>query len=281
VLPCLLSVTSRLTQRWQHSSSSAIKRLLAPLSACLLVGFAAAVVLDLLPPQLLDPAWQWRISGVLIDNAPVAAVGLGLLHLAAYLDPGDQQLARRVHGLHRWAAAAALGFVLLIPLQAGTVVRGLGNANLMQSRQLRQMNQKLAALREKIQSAPDLASLQSRIPVDLASTVGPEALQQPLTVLRAQLLSVLDVAQRQASSNLSSLPTTSLWPLIKRSLRVLVSAPAYAVAFAAMSVRAKDELSLLDRLLRSWSLWRTRKGLWAQANTSNAEYLRQLRGEED
>jgi hypothetical protein len=49
--------------------------------------------------------------------------------------------------------------VLLIPLQAGTVVRGLGNANLMQSRQLRQVNQKLAALREKIQLAPDLASL--------------------------------------------------------------------------------------------------------------------------
>ncbi|MCX5947260.1 MAG: hypothetical protein NTY67_03425 [Cyanobacteria bacterium] len=94
-------MTSRLTQRWQHSSSSAIKRLLAPLSACLLVGFTAAVVLELLPPQLLDPAWQWRFSGVLIDNAPVAAAGLGLLHLAAYLDPGDQQLARRVHGLHR------------------------------------------------------------------------------------------------------------------------------------------------------------------------------------
>jgi len=92
---------------------------------------------------------------------------------------------------------------------------------------------------------------------------------------------VLDQAQRQASRSLSSLPNTSLWPLIKRSLRVLVSAPAYAVAFAAMSVRAKDELSLLDRLLRSWSLWRTRKGLWAQANTSNAEYLRQLRGDED
>jgi len=70
--------------------------------------------------------------------------------------------------------------VLLIPLQAGTVVRGLGNANLVQSRQLRQVNQTLAALREKIQSAPDLASLQSRIPVDLASTVGPVALQQPL-----------------------------------------------------------------------------------------------------
>jgi len=98
--------------------------------------------------------------------------------------------------------------------------------------------------REEIQSAPDLASLQSRIPVDLASTVGPVSLQQPLPVLRAQQLWVLDQAQRQASSSLSSLPNTSLWLLIKRSLRVLVSAPAYAVAFAAMSVRAKDELSL-------------------------------------
>ena len=65
------------------------------------------------------------------------------------------------------------------------MVRGLGNANLMQSRQLRQVNQKLAAFREKIQSAPDLASLQCGIPVDLASTVGPVSLQQPLPVIRA------------------------------------------------------------------------------------------------
>jgi hypothetical protein len=77
VLPCLLSVTSRLTQRWQHSRSSSIKRLLAPLSACLLVGFSAAVVLDLLPPQLLDPAWQWRFSGVLRPGWREASCGTG------------------------------------------------------------------------------------------------------------------------------------------------------------------------------------------------------------
>lgn len=62
---------------------------------------------------------------------------------------------------------------------------------------------------------------------------------------------------------------------------MLVSAPAYAVAFAAMSVRAEAELSLLDRLLRSWSRWRTRKGRRAQGSTSNAEYIRQLGAGED
>ena len=33
----------------------------------------------------------------MINNSPMAAVGLGLLDLAAYLDPADQQLARRCH----------------------------------------------------------------------------------------------------------------------------------------------------------------------------------------
>ena len=60
-----------------------------------------------LPPQLLDPAWQWPFSGALIDNAPLSAVGLGQFHQASNFDPDDAKLQRRSHGLHRWAAAPA------------------------------------------------------------------------------------------------------------------------------------------------------------------------------
>lgn len=274
-------MTNRSAERWQDSRTGAVSSLLAALSTALLVAFAALVVLELLPPRLLDPAWQWRLCSVLIDNAAVAAVGLGMLHLAAYLDPDDEQLERRIQGLRLWAAAAALGFLLLIPLQGLAVARGLSNASLNQSRQLRQVDRNLAQLRQAIQSAPDLASLQRRIPASLANSVGPVALQQPLPVLRAQLLSLVDRAQQRTNARLRPPTPDSLWPLIQRTLRVLLCAPVYAMAFAAMSVNVETDLSLLDRLRLAWLNRRTHNSRRAAAASEEAEYIRQLSGEED
>ncbi|MCS5699573.1 hypothetical protein NZK32_11040 [Cyanobium sp. FGCU-52] len=255
--------------------------MLALLSTVLLVGFTSTVVPNLLPARLLDPAWQWRLSGSLINNAPVAVVGLGLLHLAAWLNPKDDQLRRRLHSLRLWAAAASLGFLLLVPLQAMAVARGLGNVSLNQSRGLRQVDRTFGELRRQIQSAPDLASLQRRMPGSLASSIGPVALQQPLPLLRSQVLSLLDQAQQQARARLSPPADSSLWPVIQRSLQVLISAPAYALAFAAMSVNSQANVSLLDRLLFAWSHRLTHKGREASRPSSQAGSIRRLSGEEE
>ncbi len=72
-----------------------------------MVGFAAACLLGLLPPQRLDPDWQWRFSGLLIDSGLVAVVVFGLLHLAASIDAQNDSLLRRLAPLGPWAAAAA------------------------------------------------------------------------------------------------------------------------------------------------------------------------------
>jgi hypothetical protein len=242
------------------SRSGRLSRLLTLLSAALLVGFAAAMVVVMIPPRLLAADWQWRFSGALIDNGPAALVGLGLLHLAAYLDARNTRLKDCVSGLHRWAAAAAVGFLLLIPLQVVAGVRGLSNASLNEKRQLGQLDQRLAEVRQAIRTAPDLASLQRRIPPEVASSLGPLALQQPLPQLKAQLLTLLDQTQQQFAARLSAPRTSRLWTVIERSLRVVISAPAYAVAFAAMSVRKVSEPSLLDQLLLSWGRWRRRRG---------------------
>lgn len=227
--------------------------MLALVSTALLVGFTAAVVVRLMPPKLLDAEWQWRFSVTLIDNAPSAMVGLGLLHLATHLDPNNTRLQDRVYGLHRWVTAVALGFLLLVPLQVVAGVRGLNSASLNEKRQLRQVERRLAEVRQAIRTAPDLASLQRRIPPALASTVGPVVLQQPLPQLRPQLLTLVDRTQQQLEARLSAPPPGRLWSVIEPSLRVVISAPAYAVAFAAMSVRKASEPSLLDLLLQSWS----------------------------
>ena len=268
-------------QPWLRPRSANSKRLLALLSTVLLVGFASTVLPNLLPLSLLDPDWQWRLSGSLINNAPVAVVGLGLLHLAAMLNPEDEQLRRRIQSLRLWAAAAALGFLLLVPLQAMAVARGLGNVSLYQSRGLRQVDREFAELRRQIQSAPDLASLQLRIPGSLASSIGPLALQQPLPRLRSQVLSLVDQAQQRARARFSPPAPSSLWPVIQRSLQVLISAPAYALAFAAMSVNSKENVSLLDRLLFAWSHRLTHKGRKASRPSSQAGSIRWLSGKEE
>jgi hypothetical protein len=50
---------------------------------------------SLLPSRLLDAAWQLRVGGVLINASPFPLIGLGLLHVAASLDPRDPLLAQR------------------------------------------------------------------------------------------------------------------------------------------------------------------------------------------
>lgn len=264
-------------------NSAAIARLLAALSTALLIGFAAACLLGLLPPQLLDPDWQWRFSGLLIDNGPVAVVAFGLLHLAAYIDAQNDRLQRRLAALGPWAAAAALGFLLLIPLQGLAVARGLSTASLQSSRQLRQVDSTLIQLRQDIQAAPDAATLQRRLPPSLASAIGPVALQQPLPQLRSQVLALVDQAQQRSTARLGGgVNPAALWPVIQRSLRVLLIAPAYAAAFAAMVFKPGAELSRLDIFLRSCSRLRLRPWrLGSTAKNANASYLHRLGFEDE
>jgi hypothetical protein len=49
--------------------------------------FASLVVPALFPLQLLDPAWQLRMAGSLVNGAPFALLGLALLQIAVERGP--------------------------------------------------------------------------------------------------------------------------------------------------------------------------------------------------
>lgn len=95
------------------------------------------------------------------------------------------------------------------------------------------------------------------------------------------VLSLMDQAQQQARARLLPPAVSSLWPVMLRSLQVLISAPACALAFAAMSGNTQTEVSLLDRLLFAWCHRLTRKGLKASRPSSQAGSIRQLSGREE
>ena len=83
----------------------------------LFVLFATLVAGALWPVQLLNPLWQLRLAGSLINGAPFALLGLALLQIAVELGPHDPRLKSRQKLCSQLAVIAALGFLLLLPLQ--------------------------------------------------------------------------------------------------------------------------------------------------------------------
>ena len=62
---------------------------LVAVATALLLVFLAALLPQLLPLRLLEPAWQLRLCGVLAENGVLPLMALGLLFLASYLDPDN------------------------------------------------------------------------------------------------------------------------------------------------------------------------------------------------
>lgn len=131
----------------------ALARLLAVLSIVLLVVFLAAVLTTALPPKLLDPQWQLQLIAVLVNSASMALIGALLLPLAVGFHPDNQRLLARRNACRRWALAAAIGFLLLLPLQAYAAWSFHSTVTGNQQQQTSQASQKLADLRQAINSA--------------------------------------------------------------------------------------------------------------------------------
>jgi hypothetical protein len=80
---------------------------LSVVALLLFVLFASLVAAALFPLQLLDPAWQLRLAGTLINHAAFPLLGLALLQIAAELGPHDPQLKNRARLCAQLAVAAA------------------------------------------------------------------------------------------------------------------------------------------------------------------------------
>ena len=100
--------------------------------------FLAFLLKSVLPLAILQPSWQLQWANALRTTAIFPLLGAVLLLLAQFLRPTSTSLAAQLLWVRRLAAVAAIGFMLLIPLQihAGLSLLGAGN------------NRELAALRQ-------------------------------------------------------------------------------------------------------------------------------------
>jgi hypothetical protein len=199
----------------------ALARLLAPLSIVLLVVFLAAVLTTALPPRLLDPQWQLQAIAVLVNSASLALIGALLLPLAVWVDPGNQRLRARRNALRRWALAAALGFLLLVPLQGLAGWRLHSTVTGSRQEQLSQASQKLADLRQAISSATSHKELQARVQQLFGPSAGlsPAEQRTPIGELRPMLQARAEQASRQLMQQIEAHAAIKPDQLLKSSLK--------------------------------------------------------------
>jgi len=156
---------------------------LSVVALVLFVLFASLVAPALFPLQLLDPAWQLRLAGTLINTAAFPLLGLALLQIAAELGPHDPQLKNRARLCAQLAVAAALGFLLLLPLQTIAGLQTSRTVNNAQAARIQGAEAKLKALRQAVAGAASNADLNQQLQNLQGPVLGPADIVQPLPLL--------------------------------------------------------------------------------------------------
>jgi hypothetical protein len=156
---------------------------LSVVALVLFVLFATLVAAALFPLQLLDPAWQLRLAGSLVNGAPFALLGLALLQIAVELGPHDPVLQRRQRLCSHLAVAVALGFLLLVPLVGVAGLQQSRSSTSAQSSRISGAERRLVALRQAVASAINNEEINQRLQRLQGPVLGPADLAQPLPLL--------------------------------------------------------------------------------------------------
>jgi len=219
---------------------------------CLLLAYGLLVIRAALPVQLLNPAWQVAATSVLVDQAPIALVGLALLYLAEFLDPDNFRLQARVAWMGRLAILASLGFLLLVPLRAYNIWSLPRAVDSAQERRIDNASARLDRMRRAVRTASSKEDLTAQWR-ELSIPALPAALQaQPLPVIRAQLnrtFTQMEASLEQQRQQVQSKNAPTQTMALANGRQMLASL-FYALAFAAGGQRSRSPFSFLDDLLQ-------------------------------
>ncbi|MCX5966422.1 MAG: hypothetical protein NTV57_02020 [Cyanobacteria bacterium] len=257
---------------------------LSVVALVLFVLFASLVAGALWPLQLLNPLWQLRLAGSLINGAPFALLGLALLQIAVKLGPHDPLLKSRQKLCSQLAVAVALGFLLLLPLQGVAGLQQSRSSTSAQSSRISGAERRLVAMRQAVASAASNEEINQRLQRLQGPVLGPADIAQPLTLLKAQVAAVLDQAQLQIARERQATPPANPWHLLPELARNGIACLALALGFAALAVRPGSPRTLLQEWQKGWSSLRRRLRKHQAARrggTSDVDYIRQLRGDND
>lgn len=217
-----------------------------------------------IPVRLLDYAWINRVTATLINDSSLPL--LALLVLACILFPEDEILQKRRQLFCRLATVAALGFLLLVPLNTDMgVIQHLNDRG--QSQRLDEMAQQLITYRNAVASATSASTIQATLAKLGVPTLDAAALALPHPELKARLRPSLDLEAAQIEERRQALATAIDWKArLIDLLRIVAASLALSFGFAAFAAQPTPQAPpLLDgfesnlarfrrrSLLRQWS----------------------------
>jgi hypothetical protein len=214
----------------------------------LILVFLAQVITAIFPIALIQPEWMVRFSGALRGTASLPLLALGLFMLANTMDGDVSPSSKQINWMRRLATLAALGFLLLIPLQSYGTVKAI-NA---------QVEERQAELKKVLAAVPEIQKAQTEAELRRAITTipgGEQLASRPLggdvpTVrdfLLKRIRSTVNRLENQLKENQDQAIQRILLPLSRDGLISL----AYAIGFAGMGFNKFGRPTPLRRLVRT------------------------------
>lgn len=165
-----------------------LARVMSWVGIALILFFLVVTVSPAFPVQLLQPRWIDQRSGSLLSSGAFALLAALLIAAAPMVDSGSQPLSRRANLVRRLATWAAIGYLLLIPLQSYAGVRLLREREQQQSALLTTAERGVTAI-QNARTEAELRQAYEQIPGN-KPPLGPR-FTQPLEVVRDRLVDLL------------------------------------------------------------------------------------------
>ena len=238
-------------------SRSQIADSLQWISFTFILVFLAQLISTLFPIALLQPEWMVRVSSSLRGTANLPIIALALIMLANIINKNVKPTSQHLNLLRRIASLAAVGFLLLIPLQTYGTLVGIRS-------ELKQGEAQLGSLvsaAKLVQNASNEQELRSAIRAipggeELAIRPLGAEVQKVRTALLERLRESTNRLQNQLNDTQNKVLQSAITPLIRDG----VIAFAYAIGFASMGYSHSGEFTPLTRLFKGLKL-KTLKGL--------------------
>jgi hypothetical protein len=184
--------------------------------------------------RLADRQWQLGVLANLVSNGSWILIGLVLLHLASMLEPRNQALSQRLMLWRRLAALAAVGYVLIAPLQVAMTWIGVDASRNTRERVIRNSETQLQSYRDALMGSTNLTDLKERLgAIPGAPPLPKRASQLPYEEVREQLLLQLEQVESRFRQRLETLPPgPNFLELGRQTARGAIASLMLALGFA-------------------------------------------------
>ncbi len=217
--------------------SDDLRRILTAVSIALIGIFVVTVVAQALPLQLLQPAWIQKMCATVIGGVSFPMLGMLLLLLAAEGTPGERgrptqlEEKRVITRLRRLSWVVAIGFVLMIPLQAWAGVKTLQQTIRNDQQQLAPYKRALSLIR--IAETPDALMYALSVIPGVPPNISGQ-LKEPLPKVRQGLIEQIEPQLKARQNQLEALNGERWQQSILGWIKEGLNAALCALAFGAI-----------------------------------------------